>query len=221
MARHPSSRPARDDVLVEVAAAAARLIAEHGCDYATARRRAVAEVFGHGDARSAAPDNALIESELRRYLRLFDGERHDRRLHALRSLALAEMRRLAEFNPHLVGAVLNGSATEYSDVRLRLFTDSEKDVEMFLLNAGIDFVTGEGERTPGGAYEQLSYLVIVDDGSGKRRVGVVLSIHATDAIRVAPRARGTDPDLDPVEASGRASLAQVEAWLAGKREAAP
>jgi hypothetical protein len=231
MARHVSARTATgprsaaEETALEIATVAARLIAEEGCDYSTAKRRAASDVLGRSDPRFGMPDNTLIETELRRYLRLVEGARHLRRLWLLRYAALTMMRRFAEFNPHLVGAVLNGSATEHSNIRLHLFADSAKDVEMALLNAGIDFVANEGEgdkrgeRSAGAPEEQLSFLTLMDDGAGGRRqVGVVLAVHDTDAIRVAPRRttdRSADPELEPIEASGRANLAQVEAWLAG------
>jgi len=64
-----------------VAAAAARAIAQDGCDYATAKRRAVREVLGEaGASRGAVPDNALVESELRRYQSLYQGDEQRERL---------------------------------------------------------------------------------------------------------------------------------------------
>ena len=105
------SAPRGEDLKTAIAAAAARWIAEEGCDYATAKRRAARDVLG--DAASvygAMPDNPLVESELRRYLRLFAADSQPAQLAALRRLALRWMRRLEQFNPHLVGAVLNGTA---------------------------------------------------------------------------------------------------------------
>ena len=53
------------------------------------------------------------------------------------------MELLARFDPYLSGAVLSGSAGKYSDIDLLLFTDSMKDVEMFLINSGIAYRSGE------------------------------------------------------------------------------
>src|SRR6266446_4563026 len=129
-----------DDLKTAVAASAARWIAEEGCDYATAKRRAVRELLGEAaGALGAMPDNALVESELRRYLRLFAADSQPAQLATLRRLALRWMRRLAQFNPHLVGAVLNGTATGHSGVHLNLYADSAKDVEIFLLNQSLSF----------------------------------------------------------------------------------
>ena len=193
---------------IELAAAAARLIAEEGCDYATAKRRAAQDLFGK--TRVTLPDTTAVEIELRRYLDTFGGERHRQQLLALRQVALLLMQRLAQFNPHLVGAVLNGTATEHSDVHLALFADSAKDVELFLVDQGTDFEVGEGDEAPGGAEETLQLLIQPARTRGMpARVGVVLAVHLRDAIRVAPRHRSTLPGLHPVETLGRADIDQV------------
>lgn len=204
------------DTAIEIAAAAARLIAEEGCDYALAKRKAVREVLGEGEgARAQLPDNALIEAELRRYLQTFAADSQPAQLAALRRLALDWMSRLAQFNPHLVGAVLNGTATEHSDIHLHLFTDSAKDVEIALLNAGIEFLVDEGADEPGAPEEVLHFIVRTSRGSGlPPRVGVSLSVHASDAIRVAARFRSADPTLHAVEASGRANIEMLRTLIA-------
>ena len=46
---------------------------------------------------------------------------------------------LQQFNPYLTGSVLDGSATRYAEIDIQLFTDSAKDVEIFLLNRQIAF----------------------------------------------------------------------------------
>jgi hypothetical protein len=209
-----------DDLRAEIAATAARLIAEEGCDYGQAKRRAVHDLVG--DARSApVPDNAEVERELRRHLRLFGGGGHTARLAALRRMAASLMERLAAFDPHLTGAVLNGTATGHSDIHLHLYVDSAKDVEMYLLDAGVDFDVDEGpaEERPR-MLERLTFLLPPGVAAGPRqggdRTGVQLHVHARDAIRVAPRFRpdpALEPDLHPVEASGRANLPALRRLL--------
>jgi len=204
----------REDFPAEVAAAAARLIAESGLDYASAKRRAAEELLGPG-TRCNLPDNDAVERELRRYLATFEADMHRQRLAGLRSLALGLMLRFEHFRPHLVGAVLNGTATAHSDIHLHLFADSAKDVELFLLDAGIDFDIDEPAQRrpePGAASETLRFVVTLA-GAARARVGVVLSVHDTDAIRVAPRHRSTDPSLHPVEASGRAGAKALRSLI--------
>ena len=198
-----------DPQRIELAAAAARLIAEEGFDYGSAKRRAAEELYGAG-TRVTLPDNAVVESELRRYLATFGGDGHRQRLLALRQVAATLMQRLEGFNPHVVGAVLNGTATEHSDVHLHLFADSAKDVELFLLDQGTDFEADEGDDSPGGAEETLRLTIQPARTRGMpARVDVVLAVHGIDAIRVAPRHRSSSPGLHPVEALGRANLAQL------------
>ena len=205
-----------DDLKTAVAASAARWIAEEGCDYATAKRRAVREVLGEAaGALGAMPDNALVESELRRYLRLFAADSQPAQLATLRRLALRWMRRLHEFNPHLVGAVLNGTATGHSGIHLNLYTDSAKDVEIFLLNQSQSFDVRDAGPNAETTQEVLEFLVRAPQDSGlDGAVGVTLSVMDPVALRVAPAGRAKDPDLHPVERAGRASVSMVERLLA-------
>ena len=40
---------------------------------------------------------------------------------------------LADFDPHLTGSVLNGTAGPHADINLQLFTDLQKEVEFLLM----------------------------------------------------------------------------------------
>jgi hypothetical protein len=212
----PPPRSADSRATVEIAVSAARLIADEGMDYSGAKRRAAREVLGDAaNTRGLLPDNDQIEDELRRHLRLFGGPEHRTLLAALRRHALNLMQGLRSFEPRLVGAVLNGTATEFSDLQLHLYSDDVKEIEIHLLNERIDFDVDEGDPEPGGAVERIRFVtdVTIDDAR-KHRTGVVLSLHPSVALRVAPRHRSNDADLHPVEASGRASIEQLETLLA-------
>ena len=51
---------------------AARLIAEEGCEYSTAKRRAAKQVLGNQKINgNVLPDNQQIEQEVREYQALF------------------------------------------------------------------------------------------------------------------------------------------------------
>jgi len=214
MIRLASASGGREDLALELAATAARLIAEDGCDYATAKRKAAQLVLGDAaGARGRLPENDLVESELRRYLRTFGGQRHEALLAELRNVALALMEYLAPFNPHLVGAVLNGTATEHSALHLHLFTDSAKDVEIFLLNEGVRFAVDEASE-PAGALESIHLQMPRRLLKGRAApLDAVLSVLPTDAVRVSSRFRSSDPSLSPIERTGRASLPAVRALL--------
>jgi hypothetical protein len=120
-----------------IAAAAARLMAEDGIDdYLLAKKKALRRL-GLPE-HTALPDNAEVEAELRTYRALYQSGEHPAILVAMRRSALHLMEFLAAFNPYLTGSVLDGTAGEYSQIDLLLFADSAKEVEIFLLNHGID-----------------------------------------------------------------------------------
>ena len=126
----------------EIAATAARLVVEEGMEYGPAKQRA-ARTLGKRSTRSAEmPDNNAVEDEVRAYLALFCADSQPAELAALRDVAAHWMERLAEFRPHLTGAVWRGTATRLSSVHLQLFCDDPKGAEISMLNQGIDFDIG-------------------------------------------------------------------------------
>ncbi len=140
----------------EIAATAARMIAQDGADYATARRKAARQVLGVDQpAPNLMPDNLQIEDEVRKYQSLFGGSAHAERVRALRETALQVMDALADFRPYLTGAVLNGTAGEHDDIHLQLFADSAKEVEIFLLNRNVNIEISETPHFKGARYEPV------------------------------------------------------------------
>ena len=125
-----------------IAHLAARLMAVDGIDdYALAKRKAARQA-GAPDTCNL-PTNDEIEHALRAYQQLYQADEQRDRLRHLRQRAREMMKLLALFDPHLSGAVLSGSAGKYSEIDLLLFTDSMKDVEMFLLDRRIAYRSGE------------------------------------------------------------------------------
>ena len=167
--------------LAEIAAAAARLVVEEGLDYGAAKRRAVKELGA--PARAALPDNDAVQEQVRAYLALFRADTQPAELLALRELALAWMQRLAEFRPHLTGAVWNGTATRLSDVYLQLFCDDPKSAEIALINQGVAFEARQVRGFRGEMVDALSFSVFCS-GLGEH-VGVHLMIHDHDDVRGA------------------------------------
>ena len=80
---------------------------------------------------------------MRAYNELFFGETQPARLMYLRKLALELMDELAQYSPYLVGAIVNGTAGDHSDLHLHLFPESPKDVEIYLLNKDVHFEVSE------------------------------------------------------------------------------
>jgi len=146
MPRHDRPRPS-SGVRASIASAAARLMAEDGItDYHLAKRKA-ARQLGLTE-HVGFPDNAEVEAELRAYRSLYQGDDHVEMLAAMRHTALELLELLADFRPYLTGSVLDGTAGEHSHIDILLFADSAKEVEIFLLNRGIEFehVEARNER---------------------------------------------------------------------------
>ena len=130
--------PAGDPQRSRIASIAARLMAEDGIDsFSTAKRKAALSLGLPENAR--LPDDTEVEAELRLYQRLFQDEEQTERIAYLRQKALDFMAIVQPFNPYLTGSVLDGTAGRYAEIDLQLFTDSAKDVEIFLLNRQIDY----------------------------------------------------------------------------------
>jgi hypothetical protein len=145
-----------------IAATAARMIAQDGADYATAKAKAARQVMGvDRPSPNYLPDNLQVEDEVRRYQVLFQGPAQAARLQRLRSTALEVMEQLAEFKPYLTGAVLSGTAGEHDDIHLQLFADSAKEVEIYLLNRNVNIEISETPHFKGGRHdpvETVSFL---------------------------------------------------------------
>jgi hypothetical protein len=175
--------PDTETLRAEIAVAAARMIAEDGADYGSAKRKAARQILGDNKIRGdLLPDNAQIEEEVRLHNALFFGDTQPARLRHLRLLALELMAQLAQFSPYLTGAALNGTAGEHSDIHLQLFTESAKDVEIFLLNQNIQYEVSESPHFRSGQedVETLSFLM---RQSGAPAEGVHLSLYHIDDLR--------------------------------------
>lgn len=144
----------------EIAMTAARLIAEDGLDYASAKRKAARQITGEDKiSGDLLPNNEQIEEEIRAYLNLFQADTHPAQLRELRLTALALMEQLSNYRLYLVGAVLNGTATSHSDIHLQAFCDNGKDLAIELLNRGVQYEVSETRHFAGrGMVETLSFL---------------------------------------------------------------
>jgi hypothetical protein len=173
----------------EVAQTAARLIVEDGLDYASARRKAM-QAHGEGRRLREAPSNEDIEDEVRAHIAIFHADTQPAELRALREAALRWMLRLAEFRPHLGGAVWRGTATRQSIVRIDLYCEDTKAPELAFLNRGVDY---ESVSEPLGRGEH-SMVLVVDERNADLGDWVTLHFNVLDLddLRGAlkPDARG-------------------------------
>jgi hypothetical protein len=172
----------------EIAAAAARLVVEEGLEYGPAKRKA-ARTLGQRSTRAAAlPDNDTVEDEVRAYLELFHVESQPAELAALRALAAAWMERLAEFRPHLTGAVWRGTATRLNNIHLQLFCDDSKSAEIALIDRKIDYEV-DSHRGPRGNDIDLLLISSPCPALGEH-VTLCLSVLDHDDLRGALRPDG-------------------------------
>ncbi len=179
---------------------AARMMAEDGvADYATAKWKAARQA-GLEDA-NLLPDNQEIEAALREYQGLYQKDDQPAQLRRLREVAIKVMRDFSEFRPALVGSVLSGTAGQYSDVNLQLFTDDPKALTLFLLNRRYRFEEASRRVRRGEQFEAVPQIRLEVDGAV-----VTLTVLDLDDERTGARSRGeTEP--------ARARLAEVEALL--------
>ena len=197
----PEAAPRGDPLRQEIAAVAARLIAEGGLDYLSAKRKAARQVLDDGRGstqqvpRGAMPDNAEIDLALREHLALFDDE-HPARVARMRAAALSLMRRLEAFDPYLTGAVWKGIVAEHAPIHLQLFHDDVKAVEMRLLDDGIEFEVGEVPHFRGdGARAAVEALMLSWRGEP-----TMISLYPHDdlrgALRGVPAERGAAAEVE-------------------------
>lgn len=185
----------------EIAAAAARWVVEEGMEYGPAKRRAARDL-GRGSVRGPElPGNDLVEDEVRAYIALFCADSQPAELAALRRVALDWMARLAEFRPHLTGAVWRGTATRLNDVHLELFCDDSKAAELALIDRGIDYRVGS---VPGPRNQPIDVLSVAQASAALgERVTVHLSVLDHDDLR-----GGLKPDA--ARRSPRGDLAALQ-----------
>lgn len=171
----------------EIAATAARLIVDEGMDWGPAKQRAARDL---GLPRAALPGNDAVEAAVREHIAIFHADTQPAELRALRELAAQWMARLAEFRPHLTGAVWRGTATRLSNVHLQLYCDDSKAAEIALLNRGLSFDVAETTAGKGRAVDML--ILDAPCPALGERVTLCLTILDFDDLRGAlkPDARG-------------------------------
>jgi hypothetical protein len=174
----------------EIAAMAAKLVVDEGMEYGPAKKRA-AKLLGKHSTRSVElPGNEEVEDEVRAYIDLFCADTQPAELQALREVAVLWMQRLAEFRPHLTGAVWRGTATRLSAVHIQLYCDDSKSAELALIDKGADYDVGSA---PGPRGEPVDVLTVA---TPSQALGELVTVHLTvldhDDLRGAlkPDARG-------------------------------
>ena len=183
-----------ESLKAEIAASAARLMVDEGLDYDLAKHRALKLMGLPG--RTALPGNDEIEDAVVDYLALFCADTQPKELRALRELAVVWMARMADFRPHLSGAVWRGTATRLSDIYIQLFCEDSKSAEIFLIDHQVRYVPRAVTGFHGETVDALSVHAFCP-GLGEE-VGVHLLIYDFDDVRGAlrPDAKGRVPRGD-------------------------
>lgn len=192
-----------DDMRRLLANEAARLIAEDGIrDYRQAKRKAALR-YGVSERDGGFPTNQEIELALTEYQRLFQADTQPQALHDLRLAARQAMLLFRDFQPRLVGSVLQGNANRHSDVQLHLFADAPERIVMHLIDRDIPFDVTERRfrRTSGESFDLPAYRFVAGD------TRIEAAVFPLDGIRQAP---ASPLDGRPMK---RANLAEVEALL--------
>jgi hypothetical protein len=201
MARKPG--PRANHTRVRVAQEAARIIREQGVkDYLLAKKKAAQRLAVFD--RTALPSNTEIAEALSEHQRLFGADEHQESLAELRRVARASMHALGDFEPRLVGPVLEGTATPHSGVSLHLFADTPEAVALALMSQGIPYESADRRvRMRDGRTVYMPVFRFMADG---------VELDAT----VFPRLGLREPPASPVDGRPmrRARLAEVEALLA-------
>lgn len=200
------SRSRRDNNLrLHIAYLAARMMAEDGvADYAAAKWKAARQA-GLSEA-NLLPDNREIEAALREYQDLYQKDEQPVHLRRLREVAVKVMREFEAFRPALVGTVLSGTAGQFSDVDLQLFTDDPKALTLFLLNKRYRFEDGAKRVRCSDGWVEVPYILVDFDD-----VTVTMTVLDRDDERIGVRGRPA------AQAPQRAQVAEVEALLAQTR----
>jgi len=176
----------------EIAALAARMMAEDGIsDFGFAKRKA-ARQLGASESEASLPNNAEIETELRAWQALYQDEEQAERVREMRRTAVEVMRLLEDFRPYLTGGALDGTAGRYAEVEIELYPESTKEVEIFFLNQNLAYEHREPRRGAPNAPE----AILAFDWD---HVPVKLSLYDANAARSVRRS-GERARLPAVEA---------------------
>lgn len=177
---------------IRIAQLSARIILEEGVnDYTIAKRKAAQRLRLDWEKM---PDDQIIEAALREYHRIFRFQHQPAFIRGLREIALEAMEFLAEFSPRLVGAVLEGTAGEYSPITLHLFPETPEAVIWKLVEANIP-------------YKEEPHVITAELGSHEAKIPVLsfhFKEHLTEAFLYPHKALRTAPKHGTCRASIKA-----------------
>jgi hypothetical protein len=178
---------------------AARLMAEEGVSDFHAAKRKAADRLNLPETQQL-PSNREIEQALAAHLQLFHARELPHTLQHLRGLAIEAMHLLERFDPRLVGALVSGHVTRFSDIQLHVTADAPEFVAFLLQEHRIPYEeTSKRLRFGGDRSETLpAYRFLAGD------TPVEVTVFSPAAAREAP--------LSPVDGRPmkRAAIKEVE-----------
>jgi len=201
--RRPASHThGADATRQHISREAARIMAEEGVrDFRIAKRKA-AERLNLPETRHL-PSNQEVEQALAEHLQLFHAKDLPQTLQHLRRLAVEAMRLLERFEPRLVGSLLSGNVTRFSEIQLHVAADTPELVAFFLQEHGIPYEETSKRLRFGGDRSEMVPVYGFQAGD----TTIEVSVFNPKAAREAP--------LSPVDGLSmkRAPLKEVEALL--------
>lgn len=178
-------------------------------------REIIAEEIGH---TPFWPSSDIIEQTLRSELYLLEPD-HAAILREWRLLALY-ISQMIDIPLYLTGSVLNGSATVYSNLRLAVFNDDPKSVEIALMQGNIDFEVINVEPANPPATIAYGWLVPIPRHSIFRQkdkhlhfVGIRLEVFREKDFFTNRHQKSPDQHQLPWEASGRLPCHKINALI--------
>lgn len=154
-------------------------------------------------ARLALPSNLEVKDALRSYQALYGGVPHQQNIARLRSIAAQSMRLLGEFEPRLVGSVLDGTANPHSRIALHVFADSVESLILFLLEKGIAFAQEQRQIRWFNGEHRTVPIVVTERDDAEVEMTVFEPVH----LRQSP------PSPIDGRPQARATLAEIELLL--------
>lgn len=200
--RRGSSTHGAAETRQRISREAARLIAEEGInDFQAAKRKAIDRL--NLPEGQHLPSNMEIEQALAEHLQLFHSRDLPERLSKYRNLAVRIMQLMERFEPRLVGPLLIGLVTRFSEIQLHIVADTPELVAFFFQEQGIRFKQISKRLRFGGDRSEMvpTYGFLVENTT------IEVSVFTPEVAREAP--------LSPIDGRPmrRLSLKEAQALL--------
>lgn len=181
--RHSTPRPGvrsgRNSARQEITQEAARIMAEEGLhDFHAAKLKAAQRL---NLPPRDLPTNLEIDTAFGEYLRLFHPERESIQAHLI-AVAINTMKLLEQFHPRLVGPILTGNVTRFTDITLHAIAEAPEELAFFLADHRISYEQGDKRLRFGGERFASfpSYRAVLED------VGFEIVVFSAATVREAP-----------------------------------